>query len=199
MNADAGRRFLQAGSALELDEILNDISRDATRASEVVHRLRVLLRKGEPERKPLDINQLVAEVATLVRHDVERARVSLRLIPGEQLPPVSGDAVQLQQVVLNLLLNACDALSELDDGPRQLDVATNLGGPGRIVVTVRDSGVGVPESELARIFEPFVTTKAQGLGMGLAISRSIVEAHGGRIWATRNDDHGLTMHVELPA
>jgi C4-dicarboxylate-specific signal transduction histidine kinase len=199
MNAKAGRRLLQTGSALELDEILDDIGRDATRAGEVVHRLRVLLRKGEPERKPLDINQLVAGVATLVRHDLERARVSLRLTLSELLPLVSGDAVQLQQVVLNLLLNACDALSELDDGPRVLDVATNLSGPGRIVVTVRDSGVGVPESELARIFEPFVTTKTQGLGMGLAISRSIVEAHGGRIWATRNDDRGLTMHVELPA
>ena len=199
INAKAGRRLLQTGSALELDEILNDIGRDATRAGEVVQRLRVLLRKGEPERKPLDINQLVVGVATLVRYDLERARVSLRLTPAELLPLVSGDVVQLQQVVLNLLLNACDALSELDDGPRQVDVATNLSGPGRIVVTVCDSGVGVPESELARIFEPFVTTKTQGLGMGLAISRSIVEAHGGRIWATRNDDRGLTMHVELPA
>ena len=156
------------------------------------------MRKGEPERKPLDINQLVVGVATLVRYDLERARVSIRLTPGELLPLVSGDAVQLQQVVLNLLLNACDALSELGDGPRVLE-GTNLCGPERIVVTVHDSGVGVPESELARIFEPFVTTKAQGLGMGLAISRSIIEAHSGRIWATRNDDRGLTMHVELPA
>ena len=198
-NAKAGSRLLQTGSAVELNEILNDIGRDAARAGEVVHRLRVLLRKGEPEQKPLDINQLVAGVATLVRQDLERAHVSLRLNLGELLPLVSGDAVQLQQVVLNLLLNACDALSELDDGRRVLDVATNLGGPGWIVVTVSDSGAGVPESELARIFEPFVTTKAQGLGMGLAISRSIVEAHGGRIWATRNDDRGLTMHVEFPA
>ena len=112
---------------------------------------------------------------------------------------MSGDAVQLQQVILNLLLNACDALSVAPNGSRVIEVETQCNGPGRVVVTVRDSGVGLPESELANIFQPFVTTKAQGLGMGLAISRSIIEAHGGRIWATRNEDHGLTMHVELPA
>ena len=135
----------------------------------------------------------------LLRHDLERARVSLRLTLGEHLPPVSGDAVQLQQVILNLLLNACDALSGAPNGSRVIEVATQRTGPANIVVTVRDSGVGLPESELANIFQPFVTTKARGLGMGLAISRSIIEAHRGRIWATSNEDHGLTMHVELPA
>jgi two-component system sensor kinase FixL len=106
--------------------------------------------------------------------------------------------VQLQQVILNLLLNACDAISAVQNGPRTLDVASDRDGQGLVVVTVRDSGVGVSESELTRIFEPFVTTKSQGLGMGLAISRSIVEAHKGRIWASRNEDQGLTIHIELP-
>jgi C4-dicarboxylate-specific signal transduction histidine kinase/ABC-type uncharacterized transport system substrate-binding protein len=199
MNAQAGRRLLPPGADPELDEILADIGRDASRAGEVIQRLRALLRKGEPERKPLDINELVTGVAALVRHDVEHALVSLRLTYDDRLPPVWGDAVQLQQVILNLLLNACDALARVPTGSRAIDVTTQRDGPARVVVRVRDSGVGVPESALASIFEPFVTTKAQGLGMGLAISRSIIEAHGGRIWATRNEDHGLTLHVELPA
>jgi signal transduction histidine kinase len=198
MNARAGHRLLQRESPGDLREILDDICRDATRASEVVHGLRALLRKGEPERKPLDINQLVTGVTTLIRHDLERAQVSLNLTLGEAIPPVLGDPVPLQQVILNLLLNACDAISAARNGSRTLAVATDHDGQGHIVVTVRDSGVGVPESELTRIFEPFVTTKSEGLGMGLAISRTIVEAHNGRIWATRNEDHGLTVHIRLP-
>jgi signal transduction histidine kinase len=198
MNARAAHREVGPESGGELREILEDICRDATRASEVVQGFRALLRKGEPERKLLAINQLVTGVTTLIRHDLERAQVSLRLALGEVLPEVLGDPVLLQQVILNLLLNACDAISVAQHGSRTLDVATDHDGQGLVVVTVRDSGVGVPESELTRIFEAFVTTKSQGLGMGLAISRSIVEAHKGRIWATRNDDHGLTVHIELP-
>ena len=198
MNARAGYRVLPAGSSQELREILDDISRDATRAGEVVRRLRSLLRKDEPERKPLDVNQLVTGVTTLVHHDLERAEVSLRLALGPFLPQVPGDAVQLQQVILNVLLNACDALTAMHGGSRTVEVATGQNQPGFVVITVRDSGVGVPESELTRIFEPFVTTKSEGLGMGLAISRSIVEAHGGQIWATRNPDRGLAVHIELP-
>jgi C4-dicarboxylate-specific signal transduction histidine kinase len=199
MNAQAGRRLLEQGSSLELGEILGDIGRDATRAGEVIHRLRALLRHGEPERKPLDINQLLTDVAILVRHELDRARVSFRLTCSEHLPLVSGDAVQLQQVILNLLLNACDALVGVAHGSGLIEVATQSHQPGRVIITVRDSGIGVPEAELASIFQPFVTTKAQGLGMGLSISRSIIEAHGGRIWAARNEAHGLTMHVELLA
>jgi C4-dicarboxylate-specific signal transduction histidine kinase len=198
-NARAGHRLLTSESDGEFRDILDDICRDAMRAGEVVQRVRVLLRKGEPERRALDVNQLVAGVTTLVRHDLERARVSLRLALGEVVPHVVGDPVQLQQVILNLLLNACDAISIIPNGSRTLDVATGHDGKDLVVVTVRDSGVGVPESELTRIFEPFVTTKPRGLGMGLAISRSIVESHKGRIWATRNADHGLTVHIGLPA
>jgi signal transduction histidine kinase/ABC-type uncharacterized transport system substrate-binding protein len=199
MNAQAGRRLLEQGSSVELGEILHDIGRDAKRAGEVIHRLRELLRNREPERKPLDIDQLVTDVVVLVRHDLERAKVSLRLTRSEHLPLVSGDAVQLQQVILNLLLNASDALAGAPDGSGLIEVATQSDQSGRVIITVRDSGIGVPEAELASIFQPFVTTKAHGLGMGLSISRSIIEAHGGRIWATRNEDHGLTMHVELRA
>ena len=198
LNAQTGHRLLLTGAGHELGEVLDDIRRDATRAGQVVQRHRALLRKGEPEHKLLDINEVVAGVATLVRHDLERAHVSLRLTLGEDLPLVRGDAVQLQQVILNLLLNACEALSELPRGSRTLEVTTDQDGHAFVRIAVRDSGVGVLESELKRIFDPFVTTKSQGLGMGLAISRSIIEAHGGRIWATANEDHGLTIHVELP-
>ena len=199
LNAQAGRHLLPTGSGHELGEALDDIRRDATRAGEVVQRLRTLLRKGEPKHKLLDINEVVAGVATLVRHDLEHEHVSPRLRLQENLPPVQGDSVQLQQVILNLLLNACEALSGVQGGSRTLEVATEQGGHDFVRITVRDSGVGVLESELTRIFEPFVTTKSHGLGMGLAISRSIIEAHGGRMWATTNEDHGLTVHVELPA
>jgi signal transduction histidine kinase len=136
-------------------------------------------------------------VATLVRHELDRATVFVRLTLGESLPPVLGDAIQLQQVILNLLVNACDALSDVQGRSRTIDVVTRHTG-GALVIAVRDSGIGVPESELPRIFAPFVTTKSGGLGMGLAISRSIIEAHNGRIWATRNNDHGLTVQIELP-
>ncbi|HSC29649.1 MAG TPA: ATP-binding protein [Vicinamibacterales bacterium] len=199
LNAQVGRRLLETASGQELVEVLDDIRRDATRAADVIQRLRALLQKREPQHKPLDLNDVVGSVVTLVRHDLEHAHVSLRLTLHEALPLVRGDAVQLQQVILNLLLNAREALSTLQSGPRALDVATKPDGHGFVRVTVRDSGVGVPESELTRIFEPFVTTKAHGLGMGLAISRSIIESHGGRIWATANEDHGLTVHVQLPA
>jgi signal transduction histidine kinase len=198
INARAGQRLIEPESDGELRAILDDIGRDASRAAEVVQRVRVLLRKGEPERKPLDINQLVTQVTALLRHALERAQVSLRLTLGEFLPHVPGDSVQLQQVIVNLLLNACDAVSVVENRPRTVDVATDHDARGFVTVEIRDSGIGVPESNLMRLFEPFVTTKPQGLGMGLAISRSIVEAHKGRIWATRNDDHGLTVHIELP-
>jgi PAS domain S-box-containing protein len=198
-NAQACRRMLNAGAHEDLEEILADICQDATRAGDVVHRLRTLLQKGEPERTPLDINHLVAGVATLVRHDFERARIAVRLTLGEGLPPVPGDAVQLQQVILNLLLNACDALAALPDGKRELYVVTSWEPPDSVAITVRDTGVGAPHADLTKLFEPFVTTKPQGLGLGLSISRSIVEAHAGRIWATRNEGPGLTLHVELPA
>jgi C4-dicarboxylate-specific signal transduction histidine kinase len=199
INARTGNRLLKAGRHDELENILNDIVRSAMRAGDVVHRIRTMVRKGSVAQQVLDINELVIGVTSLTRRDVERTRAVLRLALAEGLPRVLGDPVQLQQVILNLLLNACDAVAGREIGPRTLDVATFEAAPGRIVVTIRDTGIGIAESDLERIFEPFVTTKDRGLGMGLAISRSIVEAHGGRIWATRNDDRGVTMHLELPA
>ncbi len=199
-NAQAARRLLAASGAEggELTETLVDIGADAERAAAIVRRLLALVRKQPGERQPVDVNIAITKVTRILRRDIARADVSLLLHLGEDLPPVLGDVVQLQQVVLNLLLNACQAMAGVDDGPRVLRIETAEPEPGSIEITVADSGPGLPEPELERMFEPFVSSKAGGLGMGLSINRSIIGAHGGRIWATRNPDRGLTLHVTLP-
>ncbi len=199
-NAHAARRLLATSRAdgNELNETLVDIAGDAERAGSIVRRLRALVRKQLAERRPVDINKTITEVATILRRDIARADVLLQLHLAEDLPRVIGDAVQLQQVVLNLVVNACQAMAGVADGPRVLRVATAPAKLGSIEITVADTGAGVAEPELERMFEPFVSTKAEGLGMGLPINRSIVEAHGGQIVATRNPDRGLTFHVTLP-
>ncbi len=199
-NAQAALLLL-ASSRLGRDELqgaLTDIAEDARRAAEVIGRLRALFRKEYAESKPVDINRLITGVASLLRNEVERKGIAMKFSLAAGLPPVLGDAIQLQQVVLNLLVNASEAMAGAVDGPRQLAVETFQREPGTLMISVRDTGIGVKESELERIFEPFVSTKAEGLGMGLSISRSIVDAHGGRIWATRNDDRGITVCIELP-
>ncbi len=200
-NANAARRLLDGTQAerSEVPEVLADIAADAKRASQIIRRLRALFRKESPDHKALDVNGLVQDVVSLLRHDVERRSIAVRLALARDLPPALGDAVQLQQVVLNLLVNACDAIDAAGDGPRQITIETGRSGPALLALAVRDTGIGVKGTELHRIFERFVTSKPDGLGIGLAISRSIVEAHGGRIWATANADCGLTVHVELPA
>ena len=200
-NANAARRLLDGTQAerSEVPEVLADIAADAKRASQIIRRLRALFRKESPDHKALDVNGLVQDVVSLLRHDVERRSIAVRLALARDLPPALGDAVQLQQVVLNLLVNACDAIDAAGDGPRQITIETGRGGPALLALAVQDTGIGVKGTELHRIFEPFVTSKPDGLGIGLAISRSIVEVHGGRIWATANADCGLTVHVELPA
>jgi C4-dicarboxylate-specific signal transduction histidine kinase len=198
-NALAARRMLATSAdGDELNEALVDIAGDAERAGSIVRRARALVRKQPVERQPVDINATVTEVATILRRDVAQADISLQLRLAEDLPRVLGDAVQLQQVVLNLLVNACQAMADVVDGPRVLRVETAEPKPGNVEITVADTGAGVAGPELERMFEPFVSSKAEGLGMGLSINRSIVEAHGGHIVATRNPDRGLTLHVTLP-
>jgi PAS domain S-box-containing protein len=198
-NAQAARRLLDGPqpSTDELRETLVDIADDGKRAAQIIRRLRALFRKEGGERQPVSLNDLVAEVTSLLRHELDRQQVatSLALAPG--LPPVPGDAIQLQQVVLNILVNAAEAMAG-QAPPRQLTISTVQPEPGLLRLAVADTGPGVPESDLERIFEAFVSTKSEGLGMGLSIGRSIVRAHGGRMWATRNAERGLTIHVELP-
>ena len=200
-NAHAARRLLVTAppDGHDLDEALGDIASDAGRAGAIVRRLRALIRKQPGERRPVDVNETVTEVVTILRRDIARADVSLQLRLAEPVPRVMGDAVQLQQVVLNLLINACQAMADVAEGPRVLRIATLAPRPGSVEITVADTGVGVAELELVRMFEPFVSSKAEGLGMGLSINRSIVEAHGGQIEASRNPERGLTLRVTLPA
>ncbi len=201
-NAHTARRLLPTSGAEgdELSEVLVDIAEDAKRAGSIVRRVRTLIRKQPGEHQPVDINTTVTEVTAILRQDIAHTDVSLQLRLAEGLPPVIGDAVQLQQVVLNLLVNACQAMAGVVDGARMLRIETaeSKSKPGSIELTVADTGPGVAGPELERMFEPFVSSKADGLGMGLSINRSIVAAHGGHIVATRNPDRGLTLHVTLP-
>jgi len=198
-NAQAARLVLTGGTADqgELRETLADIAADAKRAAQVIRRLRALFRKEPSEYKPADVNALIMEVMMLLRSELEAKGIGVHLALAKDLPRVLGDAIQLQQVVLNVLLNAAEAVADRSTGRALLSVETAEHHPGTVEISVRDSGPGVKDVDLERIFEPFVTTKITGLGMGLSISRSIVQAHGGRMWATRTDPHGLTVHIEL--
>jgi signal transduction histidine kinase len=191
------RRDASGRGDVGLQEALDDVIDDGKRAIEIIRRLRALYRKDHAEHKPIDINDLVTEVVGLVSSDAVRRGAEIELALTDHLPLISGDWVQLQQVVLNLLLNALDAMATMDP-PRTVTITTAAGEARRVLLTVCDRGVGVEPSRVATIFDAFVSTKPTGLGMGLAISRSIVLAHGGRIWATRNPDRGLTVHVNLP-
>jgi two-component system, LuxR family, sensor kinase FixL len=197
-NAQAAQRLVAStAAASEIPEMLHDITADAQRAAQVIRRLRVLFKKEHSERQPVDIVEVIKEVLSLLRKELERRRVELEVALPPAVPRVLGDIVQLQQVVLNVLINAGEAMTEAA-APRRLRVALAAHEPGLLALAIRDSGVGVPAAELEHIFDRFVTSKPEGLGMGLSISRSIIEAHGGRIWATRNPDRGLTLHVEVP-
>ena len=198
-NAQAAQRFLAQNPPRvdKLAEILADIVKSDHRAGAVIQRLRSMLRKEEAQHHPLELNDVVEESLRLMRSDLLNRHVSVSTDLGEALPDVHGDWNQLQQVLLNLVINACDAM----DGrgaDRRLLVQTRATANGCVEVSVADQGAGIPPADLERIFEPFVTTKSNGLGMGLPICRSIVEAHGGRLWASNNADRGATLHCELP-
>jgi len=200
-NAQAAQRILDSERAdlAEIREILGDIVEDDKRAGEVIYRLRGFLKKGTLELSTLDIGELVSQVARLVSSDAIIRNVAIRLDLTPGLPPVCGDRVQLQQVVLNLLMNGLDAMRESGGGERALVLRTSSAGPASVVVAVEDSGVGIEGADLDHIFHAFYTTKPDGLGMGLAIARSIVEAHGGRLDAKNNPQGGATFSFTLPA
>jgi len=199
-NAQVAQRLLAADvvNLEELREIVNDITADDKRARDVIRRLRPLLTKGAVENLSLDLNDIVREVARLMRSDAIIRNVSLSLELAADLPRVRGDRVQLQQVVLNLVLNGLDAMRESRTGDRALVLRTARDGAGAVWVAVQDSGCGIDEKDADRLFQPLYTTKAQGMGMGLAIVRTIVEAHGGRVAAANNAHGGATFRVTLP-
>jgi PAS domain S-box-containing protein len=172
--------------------------RDGNRASEVIARLRALFKKKEVVVEAVDLNEATREVIALSGPDLQRRRVSLQAELGDELPLVSGDRVQLQQVILNLLLNASDAMNTVEDRPKQIFVRTAHDEHGAVRLSVRDSGVGVAADSLNRLFDAFYTTKADGMGMGLSVSRSIIESHDGRLWCEPGDGSGATFTFSIP-
>lgn len=172
--------------------------RDGNRASDVITRLRMLYSKKEPSPESMDLNEATREVTALSLSEIERSGVILRSELADDLPPVVGDRIQLQQVILNLLRNAVDAMRTIDDRPRELLIGTQRDGENQVRLSVKDSGVGVTPQAAERIFEAFYTTKADGMGIGLSVSRSIVAAHQGRLWAALNDGPGCTFSFTIP-
>ena len=169
--------------------------RDGHRASEVISRLRALYGKKEPTIESVDLNEATREVLALSLSDLQRNRVIVQQELAEDSPLVAGNRVQLQQVILNLIRNASDAMSAVDDRPRQLLIRTEEDGDDRVRLTVRDAGVGFAPQSADRLFESFYTTKNDGMGIGLSVSRSIIESHHGRLWATLNNRSGGNVFV----
>jgi C4-dicarboxylate-specific signal transduction histidine kinase len=199
-NANTSLRMLAADPP-DIDgarETARRTIRDGGRASEVIARLRPLFTKKESTTEPLDLNEAMREVIALSSSDLQRKRVIVRQELADNLPPVNGDRVQLQQVILNLLLNAADAMSDIDDRPRDVVVGTKRDEGDRVRVTVRDAGVGFNLENTDKLFEPFYTTKSGGMGIGLSVSRSIVEQHRGRLWVERNNGPGATFAFSIP-
>ena len=197
-NASACLRWLAANNLEEARQSATLIIADGHRAGEIIGRIRAFVKKAPPQKSWLNINETITEVIALARSEVQKNRVSLQTQLSNDVPLIWGDRIQLQQVILNLMMNGVEAMSESSEGPRQLLICSGADASGGIVVAVRDSGPGLARENLDRLFTPFYTTKPQGMGMGLAISRSIVEAHGGRLWATANEDKGATFQFTLP-
>ena len=199
-NAEAAELFMQDKSP-DLDEvraILADIRKDDQRAGDVIDRMRGMLKRRSLSKQPVDVRGLVGGVAALVHSDAEARHITLELDVANHLPPVLGDSVHLQQVLLNLIINAMDALNGANLANRRVIVTSALEGPKAIEIAVSDSGPGIPTDQLAHIFDPFFTTKSDGMGMGLPISRTIIEAHNGRLWAENRTEGGASFRFTLP-
>jgi PAS domain S-box-containing protein len=200
-NAAACTRWLAADppETARARRALESIAADGRRASEIIGRIRALVKRQAPRKDLVDVNLKIAQVIELAADEIRRNGVVLRTELTKELPRVEGDRVQLQQVLLNLILNAIDAMNAVRDRPRELTVASRREGAQEVLVEVRDTGPGLEPEHAERLFEPFFTTKAEGLGIGLSISRSIVEAHGGRLWVDANQPHGAMFRFSLPA
>lgn len=199
-NADACLMWLSSNppNLEEARTAVECIAQQGTRASDVVRHIRAMFTKGAPERTKVQLNDLIREVVILVEGAALRNQVALHTELAADLPDTLGDRVQLQQVIVNLVLNGIEAMSDVSGRPRRLVVSSRMQSADEALVAVRDSGIGISSKDEKRIFDPFFTTKAQGMGMGLAISHSIIEAHGGRLWAAGNIDHGATVQFTLP-
>jgi C4-dicarboxylate-specific signal transduction histidine kinase len=200
-NAQAALRWLDARTPdlEEARQALARIVKDGNRAGDVVSRIRGLVSKAPPRKDRLQINGAIREVIELTRVEAMRKSVSVQLELAEGLPTIEGDRVGLQQVMLNLIVNAVEAMSGVPEGPRDLLVTSGTAGADRVLVAVRDSGPGLTPAALERLFDAFYTTKPTGLGLGLSICRSIIEAHDGRLWASANEPRGAIFQFTVPA
>jgi signal transduction histidine kinase len=199
-NADAGLRWLGRKSP-DLEETraaLKRIVSDGHRAGNVIQGIKTMFKKSAQERVPLNLNQLISDVLKRSQGEVQLGRASVEAELDEQLPLTTGNPIQLQQVVSNLISNAIEAMSSVTDRPRVLRVRSERYAPGSVLVSVGDSGIGLDPEHKDQIFDPFFTTNRDGMGMGLMFCRSIIEAHGGRLWATDNDPHGAIFQLILP-
>jgi C4-dicarboxylate-specific signal transduction histidine kinase len=198
--AQAARHFLNRRSP-DLDEVrqaLDCIVRDAYRASDAIYRIRALFKEAPPKSERVEINGAIRDVLELTRGDAMKNGVSVRTQFAEPSPVVQADRVQLQQVILNLIINAVEAMSSMREGARELLICTERAESSGALVTVRDSGPGLDLKSVDRLFDAFYTTKVQGMGIGLAICRSIIEAHGGRMWAGANEPRGAVFQFTAP-
>jgi C4-dicarboxylate-specific signal transduction histidine kinase len=200
MNGTACRRWLAADPP-NLDEARDAVTHlvaDGERAGKIIHGIRALARRDVVDRRELDVNDVIHEALAFTRAELERRLVIIQTNIGRALPLIPGDRVQLQQVLVNLLLNAGEAMVDTPPEKRTVTVTSRQDADG-VLVEVKDCGVGIESAHAARMFDAFFTTKVSGLGLGLAISRSIIQAHGGRIWAAPNDDRGTAIYFVLPA
>ena len=198
INANSCSRWL-AGDAPNIEEARAAAARivqDGTRAAEIVNRVGLLFRKGAPKRELVDVNDIIREMVVLLRSESAQYSVSIREELASDLPGTMGDRVQLQQVMMNLIMNGIDAMKDVEGG-RELTIRSERAKNEQIQVSVSDCGVGLPEQQ-DQIFKPFFTTKSHGTGMGLSISRSIIESHGGRLWASNGSPRGASFHITLP-
>jgi PAS domain S-box-containing protein len=199
-NASACLRWLAAtpSNMAEANAAVQRVIRDANRAGEVIVGIRAFLKRGQPRKTQLQMGEIVREVVILAQGEARTHEVAMRVESAADLPPVLADQVEVQQVLLNLILNAIEAMSTVTERARVLEVATAKHGADEVVVAVRDSGPGLDLGRMEQLFDPFYTTKPDGMGMGLAISRSIIDAHGGQLWAMPNDGPGATFRFTLP-
>jgi C4-dicarboxylate-specific signal transduction histidine kinase len=198
-DANTGLRWLTRDrpDVEEAREAALRVVKDATRAAEIIKRIRLLFKKSAPERELVDVNEVIREMIVLLHSEATRYKILLRAELAADLPPVLGDRVQLQQVLMNLMINGIEAMKAVD-GVRELAVKSQTAENEQVLVSVSDSGVGLPVQQVDQIFDAFFTTKSQGTGMGLRISRSIVESHGGRLWAADNFPRGASFCFTLP-
>ena len=200
-NAHAAMRWLRAQRPdfEEVRQALGRILDNGNRAGEVISRIRALIKKAPPRKDDVTINDAILEVVALTHGEAMKNGVSVRTQLAEGLPPIEGDRVQLQQVILNLIINAIEAMSGMSEGAREVLISTGKAESDAVHVGVRDSGPGLAPAALERLFDAFYTTKPSGLGLGLSICRSIIEAHGGRLWATTNLPRGAIFQFTVPA